>query len=60
VTAGGRPLYTFSEDSAGRVTGDGFMDKFGDRSFTWHVVHVGNSPAPASTPSNQTRSGYGY
>jgi predicted lipoprotein with Yx(FWY)xxD motif len=58
VTAGGRPLYTFSEDTAGAVTGDGFMDKFGGRSFLWHVVHVGKGTAPAS--NQQPRSGYGY
>ncbi len=60
LTAGGRPLYTFAEDSAGDVTGDGAIDKFGGRSFTWHAVVAGKRTAPATTSSNQTRSGYGY
>jgi predicted lipoprotein with Yx(FWY)xxD motif len=62
VTAAGRPLYTFSQDSAGNVTGDGVADDFGDQHFTWHVVHsdgtitdtpTGSTPAP-------TGEGYGY
>jgi predicted lipoprotein with Yx(FWY)xxD motif len=38
VTMGGRPLYTFSEDSPGKATGNGFSDDFGGHHFTWHVV----------------------
>jgi predicted lipoprotein with Yx(FWY)xxD motif len=62
VTAAGRPLYTFSQDSAGAVTGDGFMDKFGGRSFLWHVVHAGKGVTATSTPAASPRpsSGYGY
>jgi hypothetical protein len=41
------------------VTGDGFMDKFGGRSFLWHVVLAGKRAAPASTPDARG-SGYGY
>jgi predicted lipoprotein with Yx(FWY)xxD motif len=38
VTADGRPLYTFTEDSPGEVTGDGFSDDFDGQHFTWHVM----------------------
>ena len=39
VTFRGRPLYRFTQDpSPGVVTGNGFADSFGGRSFTWHVV----------------------
>jgi len=38
VTADGHPLYTFSSDRPGTVTGNGFMDAFGAQSFTWHVI----------------------
>jgi predicted lipoprotein with Yx(FWY)xxD motif len=48
VTADGRLLYTFAEDSAGQVNGDGFEDDFGDQHLTWHVVRV--TGAGASTP----------
>jgi predicted lipoprotein with Yx(FWY)xxD motif len=58
VTADGRPLYTFTEDSPGKVTGNGFSDDFGSQHFTWHAVTAqGASSAPA--PSSGT-SGYGY
>ena len=65
VTAAGRPLYTFSFDSGGKVTGDGAADDFGSQHFTWHVVHsdgtITSAPAgttPPSTPSSG--GGYGY
>jgi predicted lipoprotein with Yx(FWY)xxD motif len=64
VTADGKPLYTFSEDTAAKITGDGFHDEFGGRSFVWHVVLAGSGPAPASTStpsSSSSGSGnYGY
>ena len=43
VTASGKPLYTFSEDSPGKATGDGFTDDFGGHHFTWDVVHAGGT-----------------
>lgn len=66
VTAAGRPLYTFSFDAAGQVTGDGVTDSFGSEHFTWHVVHAdgtaggtaGSTPA-ATTPSTGAGGGYG-
>jgi predicted lipoprotein with Yx(FWY)xxD motif len=45
VTSSGKPLYTFSEDSAGKVTGNGFSDDFGGRHFTWHVVNSSGQPS---------------
>jgi predicted lipoprotein with Yx(FWY)xxD motif len=43
VTYNGKPLYSFTQDQAGQVTGDGFKDAFDGQQFTWHVVSVGNS-----------------
>ena len=60
VTADGKPLYTFSEDTAGKITGDGFQDKFGGRTFLWHVVLAGAAPAPTSTPDSSRSGDYGY
>jgi hypothetical protein len=38
VTANGKLLYTFSQDTPGKVTGNGFSDDFGGRHFTWNAV----------------------
>jgi predicted lipoprotein with Yx(FWY)xxD motif len=38
ITANGKPLYTFSEDSPGKATGNGFQDQFAGHNFTWNVV----------------------
>jgi predicted lipoprotein with Yx(FWY)xxD motif len=64
VTANGRPLYTFSEDSPGKVTGDGFADDFAGHHFTWHVVHAGGKTGAAGSMngggSGSSRGNYGY
>jgi predicted lipoprotein with Yx(FWY)xxD motif len=64
VTANGRPLYTFSEDSSGKATGDGFTDDFDGHHFTWHVVRSGGSTsggsAGAAKPADRSPGGYGY
>jgi predicted lipoprotein with Yx(FWY)xxD motif len=70
VTDNGKPLYTFSEDSPGNATGNGFTDNFGGHHFTWNVVHAGGNTASATagadstggTPSTTGRPGgnYGY
>jgi predicted lipoprotein with Yx(FWY)xxD motif len=68
VTYKGTPLYTFTQDNAGEVTGDGFQDAFGGQHFTWHVVSAGNggsSSAGSSSTSSGGSSGsgsggYGY
>jgi predicted lipoprotein with Yx(FWY)xxD motif len=63
VTAGGKPLYTFSEDSAGKVTGNGFSDDFEGRHFTWTAAMAGGKAADASKDSDGSKdsdSGPGY
>ena len=66
VTLDGKPLYTFTQDSAGEATGDGFTDSFGGTTFTWSVASNG-AGAAATTPETTTSSssssdggGYGY
>jgi predicted lipoprotein with Yx(FWY)xxD motif len=61
LTADGKPLYTFAEDSAGQLKGNGLTDQFGTQHFTWHVVEAGNAPtqAPAATTPNKNSS-YSY
>jgi predicted lipoprotein with Yx(FWY)xxD motif len=61
VTLAGMPLYTFAQDSPGQITGDGFQDKFGGTSFTWHVVLAGGRKGTgAATDTNDSSSNYGY
>jgi predicted lipoprotein with Yx(FWY)xxD motif len=57
VTFDGAPLYRFTEDpGAGDVTGDGFVDSFDGREFTWHVARPGGATESPSTPTG----GIGY
>lgn len=61
VTAAGKPLYTFTEDSPGKVKGNGFSDAFGSQHFTWHAVLAsGTAAGGATTSPGATSSGYGY
>jgi predicted lipoprotein with Yx(FWY)xxD motif len=60
VTADGKLLYTFVQDSPGDVTGDGFADDFGDQHLTWHVVHAGaDTTTSPGTAAPGGYSGYG-
>ena len=57
VTFGGKPLYTFVQDSPGQVTGNGFTDNFGGTSFTWTVASMGQVSPPATTTSSSSSGG---
>jgi predicted lipoprotein with Yx(FWY)xxD motif len=66
ITAGGKPLYTFAEDSPGKATGDGFTDDFAGHHFTWHIVHAGGTKSSGNgatgggtVPSHPNSSYYG-
>jgi predicted lipoprotein with Yx(FWY)xxD motif len=59
VTAGGKPLYTFTEDAPGKVTGNGFKDAFGGTRFTWHAVLASGKAAGAPGTSGTSGGGYG-
>jgi len=54
VSTDGRPLYTFTEDSPGEVTGDGFSDDFGGQHFTWHAVLADGASTSSSSGSGST------
>ena len=60
VTANGRPLYTFFQDSAGKASANGATDAFGGHRFSWHVVTAKGAPASSSSASSSNRGGYGY
>jgi predicted lipoprotein with Yx(FWY)xxD motif len=63
VTANGKPLYTFSEDSPGKATGNNFTDDFDGHHFTWNVVQAGGKTAAGAgggnAPSHPDSSNYG-
>lgn len=56
LTLSGKPLYTFAQDSPGKVTGNGAKDAFGAKQFTWHAVTSGGSAA--ATPASSGGGGY--
>jgi predicted lipoprotein with Yx(FWY)xxD motif len=62
VAVGGKPLYTFVQDSAGEISGNGAKDAFSGKQFTWHAVQSGgtvsSSPMPASGGGGYGSSGY--
>jgi predicted lipoprotein with Yx(FWY)xxD motif len=60
ITADRKPLYTFSEDSPGKSTGDGFSDDFAGRHFTWHVVRSGSESRSGGGGASGSRDDYGY
>jgi predicted lipoprotein with Yx(FWY)xxD motif len=57
VTLDGRRLYTFSEDSTGEASGEGFSDTFGGQRFTWHAVVVDASGSPVTSATTGATAG---
>jgi predicted lipoprotein with Yx(FWY)xxD motif len=57
LTEGGRPLYTFVGDSPGQLKGNGLVDQFNGRHFTWHAVLSSGAVASGGAGSTSTRSG---
>jgi predicted lipoprotein with Yx(FWY)xxD motif len=51
VTVAGKLLYTFSEDSPGKVSGDGFSDDFDGQHFTWHTMLAGGKISSGGSSS---------
>jgi predicted lipoprotein with Yx(FWY)xxD motif len=61
VTFGGKPLYTFVQDSPGQATGNGAMDSFGGTSFTWTAAMAsGAAASPSATSTGSSGGGSGY
>jgi predicted lipoprotein with Yx(FWY)xxD motif len=63
LTVDGRPLYTFAEEGAGKLDGDGFVDDFQGTHFEWEAARTsgGSQSSGSSSPSdNSRRGGYGY
>lgn len=64
VTFGGKPLYTFVQDSPGQATGNGVTDSFGGTSFTWTAASASGAAssggASSSTSGGSSGGGGGY
>ncbi len=55
VTFEGKPLYTFTEDGTGQVTGNGFTDSFAGVTFTWTAATAGGAQQGAgATTTTET------
>jgi predicted lipoprotein with Yx(FWY)xxD motif len=54
LAVGGKPLYTFVQDSPGSLNGNGASDAFGAKHFSWHAVKKGGATAAAPAPSSST------
>jgi predicted lipoprotein with Yx(FWY)xxD motif len=57
VAVGGKPLYTFVQDSPGKVTGNGLKDEFAGRHFTWNAVLAGGTSAGSGSSGRSTSGG---
>ena len=59
LSGGGRPLYTFVGDSPGQLKGNGLVDQFNGRHFTWQAVLSSGAVASGGASSTSTSSGSG-
>jgi predicted lipoprotein with Yx(FWY)xxD motif len=62
LTFNGLPLYTFAEENAGKLKGDGFVDDFAGTHFQWQAARTsgGSSSSGSTAPSNTGSGGGGY
>ncbi|MEU6135235.1 hypothetical protein [Nocardioides sp. NPDC047086] len=62
LTHDGLPLYTFAQEGAGELKGDGFTDDFQGTEFVWVAARSDGSstPSKSSTPEDNGGGGYGY
>ena len=61
LTFDGLPLYTFAEEDAGKLEGDGFVDDFQGTHFKWEAARTGGgSPSSGSSSPSDNGSGGGY
>jgi predicted lipoprotein with Yx(FWY)xxD motif len=57
LTFDGLPLYTFAEEGAGKLDGDGFADDFQGTHFEWQAARTSGDSGPGD---NSRGDGYGY
>jgi len=59
LTLGGKPLYSFTAESAGKLAGNGAMDAFNGTQFTWSAATTGGGTV-ASNSGSSSSGGSGY
>jgi predicted lipoprotein with Yx(FWY)xxD motif len=60
LTFDGVPLYTFAEESAGKLEGDGFVDDFQGTHFEWEAARTGGGSPSGQPGDSSPGGGYGY
>ena len=60
LTFDGLPLYTFAEEGAGKLDGDGFADDFQGTHFEWKAARTSGSSGPGSPSDGSPSGSYGY
>lgn len=61
LTYDGLPLYTFAEEDAGELEGDGVTDDFQGTQFVWAAARTDESSTPSESPTpDDNGGGYGY
>jgi predicted lipoprotein with Yx(FWY)xxD motif len=60
LTFDGLPLYTFTEEDAGQLEGDGFVDDFQGTHFEWDAARADASAAPQVDDAPNDDPGYDY
>lgn len=59
LTVAGKPLYSFTQEGAGKLTGNGFQDAFNGTQFSWSAATKG-ATTPASSSGSGSSGGSGY
>ena len=54
----GLPLYRFTEEGAGQLSGDGFADDFGGTHFEWAAATTGAGSASSGSSGSSSPSPY--
>jgi predicted lipoprotein with Yx(FWY)xxD motif len=57
LTFEGAPLYSFTEEGPGELTGDGFVDSFDGTEFSWNAAVSGDSASSDTSDSDSSGGG---
>jgi predicted lipoprotein with Yx(FWY)xxD motif len=60
LTFDGLPLYTFAEEGAGKLEGDGFVDDFQGTRFEWEAARTSAGSSSSGPSDDSPAGGYGY